>query len=48
MIAKLLGHAQVQTTRRYAHLADAPLRGGVDAVAEMLRPRPKVIASAHP
>jgi integrase len=44
MVAKLLGHAQVQTTQRYAHLADAPLRGGVDAVAEMLRPRPKVVA----
>ncbi|NOX40140.1 MAG: site-specific integrase [Alphaproteobacteria bacterium] len=48
MIAKLLGHAQVQTTQRYAHLADAPLRGSVDAVAEMLRPRPKVVASRHP
>ncbi len=48
MVAKLLGHAQVQTTQRYAHLADAPLRGGVDAVAEMLRPRPKVVASGKP
>lgn len=48
MIAKLLGHAQVQTTQRYAHLADAPLRGSVDAVAEMLRPRPKVVANRQP
>ena len=48
MVAKLLGHAQVQTTQRYAHLADAPLRGGVDAVAEMLRPRPRVVAGRQP
>ncbi|MDP7150288.1 MAG: site-specific integrase [Paracoccaceae bacterium] len=39
MIGKLLGHTQMQTTQRYAHLLDAPLREGVNAVAGMFRPR---------
>jgi integrase len=43
MIGKLLGHSQVQTTQRYAHLMDSPLRAGVDAVAGMFRPRPKIV-----
>ena len=40
MIGKLLGHSQMKTTQRYAHLADSPLRAGVDAVA--------VTYGAHP
>jgi len=44
MIGKLLGHTQVQTTLRYAHLYDAPLRAGLDAVAGMVRPRLTVVA----
>ena len=28
MIGKLLGHNQVQTTARYAHLAQSPLLSG--------------------
>jgi integrase len=43
MIGKLLGHSQIQTTLRYAHLMDSPLRAGVDAVAGMFRPRPKIV-----
>ena len=43
MIGKLLGHSQMQTTQRYAHLMDSPLRAGVDAVASMFRPRPKLV-----
>ena len=43
MIGKLLGHSQMKTTQRYAHLADSPLRAGVDAVAEILRPRPRLV-----
>ncbi|PVZ49381.1 tyrosine-type recombinase/integrase [Thalassobacter stenotrophicus] len=43
MIGKLLGHTQMQTTQRYAHLLDAPLRAGVDAVAEVLRPKPRLV-----
>ncbi len=39
MIGKLLGHTQLQTTQRYAHLLDAPLREGVNAVAGMFQPR---------
>jgi integrase len=36
MIGKLLGHTQVQTTARYAHLAADPLRAAADQVAEAL------------
>ena len=43
MIGKLLGHSQMQTTQRYAHLMEGPLRAGVDAVAGMLRPRPVLV-----
>ncbi len=43
MIGKLLGHSQMQTTQRYAHLMDSPLRAGVDAVASAFRPRPKLV-----
>jgi integrase len=37
MIGKLLGHTQVQTTARYAHLAAEPIRLAADAVAQNLR-----------
>lgn len=37
MIGKLLGHTQVQTTARYAHLAAEPVRLAADAVAQNLR-----------
>jgi integrase len=33
MIGKLLGHTQVQTTARYAHLADEPVRSAADVVS---------------
>ncbi len=46
MIGKLLGHSQMQTTQRYAHLMDSPLRAGVDAVASIFRPRPKIVHDA--
>lgn len=46
MIGKLLGHSQLQTTQRYAHLMDSPLRAGVDAVASMFQPRPKLVHDA--
>lgn len=36
MIGKLLGHTQVQTTARYAHLAAEPVRLAADAVAQNL------------
>ena len=40
MIGKLLGHTQVQTTARYAHLATDPVRSAAEGVsgrlAEML------------
>ncbi len=43
MIGKLLGHSQMQTTLRYAHLMDSPLRAGVDAVASAFRPKPRLV-----
>lgn len=36
MIGKLLGHTQVQTTARYAHLAADPVQTAADAVANTL------------
>lgn len=48
MIGKLLGHSQSRTTQRYAHLMDSPLRAGVDAVADLVRARPRLIHSASP
>jgi integrase len=46
MIGKLLGHSQMQTTLRYAHLMDSPLRAGVDAVAHAFRPKPRLVHDA--
>ena len=37
MIGKLLGHTQVQTTARYAHLAADPVKNAADAVASSLQ-----------
>ncbi len=37
MIGKLLGHTQVQTTARYAHLAAEPVKIAADSVANSLR-----------
>ncbi|MGR3449419.1 MAG: tyrosine-type recombinase/integrase [Paracoccus sp. (in: a-proteobacteria)] len=46
MIGKLLGHSQMQTTLRYAHLMDSPLRAGVDAVASAFQPKPRLVHDA--
>jgi hypothetical protein len=43
MIGRLLGQTQVQTTHRYAHLFDDPLRVGLNEVGEMLRPKFRLI-----
>ncbi|WP_375569790.1 tyrosine-type recombinase/integrase [Seohaeicola saemankumensis] len=43
MIGKLLGHSQMQTTQRYAHLMDSPLRAGVGAVASAFKPKPRLV-----
>jgi integrase len=47
MIGKLLGHTQVQTTQRYAHLYDDPLRAGLDQVGEALRSKLRLVAPDH-
>jgi hypothetical protein len=36
----------MQTTLRYAHLMDAPLRAGVDAVASAFQPKPRLVHGA--
>jgi site-specific recombinase XerD len=46
MIGKLLGHSQMQTTQRYAHLMDSPLRAGVDAVASAFKPKLRLVHDA--
>ena len=48
IIGRLLGHSQLQTTQRYAHLMDSPLRAGVDSVASIFRPRPQLVHNAEP
>ena len=37
MVGRILGHTQAQTTARYAHLADDPLRRASDRVAASLK-----------
>jgi len=39
VIGRLLGHSKPQTTQRYAHLADEPLREAVEVVAGLTRRR---------
>ena len=48
MIGKLLGHTQVQTTARYAHLFDDPLRVGVNELGDMLKPKLVAVSSRLP
>ncbi len=36
IIGKLLGHTQIQTTQRYAHLADAPMHEAADRVSQAI------------
>jgi site-specific recombinase XerD len=43
MIGKLLGHTQVQTTQRYAHLLDDRLRAWLEQVGDMMRATPRLV-----
>jgi len=47
IIGRLLGHSQMQTTQRYAHLMESPLRAGVDSVAGIFCPRPTLVHDAE-
>ena len=52
MIGKLLGHSQVQTTARYAHLANDPVKSAAGRVSDtigaaMLGTKPKSTERAH-
>lgn len=42
MIGKLLGHTQPQTTARYAHLADDPMRQAANSIASKIQILPKL------
>lgn len=42
MIGRLLGHTQSKTTQHYAHLAELPLRAGLEEVAAAIRSGPRV------
>ena len=46
MIGKLLGHTQVQTTARYAHLASDPVKQAAERVADQLGTL--LVKSRHP
>ncbi len=51
MIGAMLGHTQVQTTQRYAHLYDEPLRAAADHVGktiDMAGSKPEESASGGP
>jgi integrase len=48
MVGRLLGHTQAQTTLRYAHLYDDPLRAGLDQVGEALRPKLRLVRDDAP
>ena len=37
MIGKLLGHTEMQTTARYAHLAAGPVKQAVDDVSASIK-----------
>ena len=45
MIGKLLGHSQPQTTARYAHLADDPMKQATDLIGAKLNILPKLRAA---
>jgi hypothetical protein len=36
IIGRLLGHKQTQTTSRYAHLADDPLKAAADRISSTI------------
>ena len=48
IIGALLGHTQPQTTARYAHLFDDPLRAATEAVGALVNGNGKASASAAP
>jgi integrase len=41
LIGQMLGHTQVQTTQRYAHLFDDPLRKAAETVGKFIGPSVK-------
>jgi site-specific recombinase XerD len=47
MVGGLLGHTQAQTTMRYSHLFERPLRDVSDAVGRQLIPALSQVADSH-
>jgi integrase len=48
LIGQLLGHTQVQTTQRYAHLFDDPLRKAAESVGEVVEASQPALVKAEP
>jgi integrase len=48
LIGQLLGHTQVQTTQRYAHLFDDPLRKAAESVGEVVEAGVPALVKAEP
>jgi integrase len=46
LIGQMLGHTQTQTTARYAHLYDDPMREAAEVVGSVMLPKRKLIAIA--
>jgi integrase len=42
LIGQMLGHTQVQTTQRYAHLVDDPMRKAAEMVGAFMLPEPQL------
>jgi integrase len=42
LIGQMLGHTQVQTTQRYAHLFDDPMRKAAEMVGAFMLPEPQM------
>lgn len=48
LIGQLLGHTQVQTTQRYAHLFDQPMRDAAEAVGTVVDVPTRLLSDAGP
>jgi len=46
LIGQMLGHTQTQTTARYAHLYDDPMREAAEVVGSVMLPKRKLIGIA--
>jgi len=45
LIGQMLGHTQVQTTQRYAHLFDDPMRDAAETVGQIVSGPPPILGT---